>query len=158
MANVSGTGAPMMRLDTSRADRYLYAEAPKLTFMQKLGRTVGKLVSFAAPIAGAVASFIPGIGLPIAAGCFGVGKFSGDMVRSSYAKQQNQIAEQQSQMANTVATTPGLFENQLDTGAAATQFITAPPQQFETPPSLQGPALQTVIIRDGMRGEAVANF
>lgn len=149
MSNVSGTGTPMMRLETSRVDRYLYPEAPKLSFMQKFGRSMGKLLSFAAPIAGAVASFIPGVGLPIAAGCFGIGKLSGDMVRGSYAKEQQKIAEQQSQMSNITPSTPGLFE-QPNAADLATQFI--------TPPSLEGPTMNTVYLRDNMRGSAVENF
>lgn len=150
MSNVNNNmRAPMMRLDTSRADRYLYPDAPKLSFMQKFGRTVGKIFSFAAPVAGAALSFIPGVGLPLAAGCFGLGKLSGDMVRGSYAKEQNKIAQQQAEMAQVTPHTPGLFD-QGDAGQAATDFI--------VPPTLQGPTMDTVIIRDGMRGSALENF
>jgi hypothetical protein len=150
MSQISGMPPANMRLDMSRSDKYLYPEAPKLGFFQKLGRTLGKAVSFLAPIVGSVAAVaLPGIGLPIAAGCYGLGKLSGDMVRGSYAKQQNAVYEQQQMMANTRATTPGLFE-QDDAGAGVTNFMA--PSEFA--PQIN----QTIIDRDASRGGALENF
>lgn len=150
MSQIAGMPPANMRLDMSRADKYLYPEAPKLGFFQKLGRTLGKAVSFLAPIAGAVAAVaLPGIGLPIAAGCYGLGKVSGDMVRGSYAKEQGKIAEQQQMMGSIRPSTPGLFE-QDDVGSATTNFMA--PSEFA--PQIN----QTIINRDGSRGGALENF
>lgn len=151
MSDISGTGRPsaMMRLDTSRADAYLYPEKPKVSFFKKVGQTFGKAVSFLAPIAGAVTAVaLPGVGLPLAAGMFGLGNLSSKMVQSSQAKQQRSIQEQQDAMANTQVSLPGFFDSKSMN--QATNFIA---------PESQWPKIEEAILnRDALRGSSLQNF
>lgn len=112
-----------MRIDYTTADRYVKPQAPRLTFMQKLGRTFGKLVSFAAPIAGSVLAIAaPGVGLPAAYGLFGAGQLARDQLAKAQAK--DAMAAQQAQQQQGPLVLPGLFETApLSQGMASTDFI-----------------------------------
>ena len=140
----------MLRIDVSRADRYLYPEAPKLSFGQKIGRAFGKAVSFLGPIGAAVTAVaLPGIGIPLAMGMYGASKLSGDMVNRSYSKEQIALQSQQQKMQGMQITTPGLFEQ--PSGPQIDADFIAPPQ-FQT-------GIQSAIInREQARGSAVQSF
>lgn len=112
----------MLRVDYARADQYIYPDAPKLSFMQKLGRGLGKFISFAGPIGAAVSAIaLPGIGIPIAAGLYGLTKVSQDQLAKSQIRDQIKMSGQP-QPVNIQL--PGLFEQgPMQAGQAATDFI-----------------------------------
>lgn len=134
----------MVRVDFSRADKYIYPEAPKTTFFQKLGRGLGKFMNFAGPIGAAVTAIaLPGIGLPIAAGIYGMTRFSQDQLAKSDMKRQIDVA---SQPQPTNIQMPGFFEQgPLQAGGAATNFMA---------PSSMEPSIGRVIIERGNAAQA----
>ena len=115
----------LVRIDYSRWDKYIYPEPPKLTFWQKLGRGLGKFMSFAGPVGAAVSAIaLPGIGLPIAAGLYGLTQVSRDQLYRAQVKDQ---IGQANQPQPTNVTLPGLFEMPNHAGALATDFIAPAP-------------------------------
>lgn len=128
-----------LRVDYSRADQYIYPEAPKLSFFQKLGRGVLKGLSFLGPIGGAIGGmFAPaGIGIPVAMGGYGVGKLSSDLLANSNRKIAMQNADYYANMPKGMVMS-GLFEAQQTEGEMATSFI--------APPELH-PQISDVIIK-----------
>ncbi|MBX7149081.1 hypothetical protein K1X76_08335 [bacterium] len=122
------TGPSYLRMDYSRADKYVYPEPPKLTFWQKLGRGVGKFMSWAGPIGAAVTAVaLPGVGLPLAAGIYGLSRYSQDKVAQSYQKDQIAMANQP--MPQNI-TMPGLFASTPPSaGSITTDFIA--PRSFD---------------------------
>lgn len=149
MSNITNMNPSMVRVDYSRADRYIYPEPPKLTFWQKLGRGLGKFMSFAGPIGAAVTAIaLPGIGLPIAAGLYGLGRFSQDQLYKANVKDQIAAASQPQPVNISL---PGLFEvAPLQAGDAATEFI--------APSSLEPRISDVVIERNAAQQQEIHNF
>ncbi len=122
MSPIQNIQQSMLRVDYARADKYIYPEAPKQSFMQKLGRGLGKFMNFAGPIGAAVTAIaLPGIGLPIAAGIYGMTRFSQDQMAKSDMKRSIDVANQpQPQNINLT----GLFEQMpIQAGEKATSFM-----------------------------------
>lgn len=135
----------MLRVDSSNYDRYAIPEPKKVGFFKKLGRTMGKVLSFTAPIGAAVTAIaLPGVGLPIAAGLYGLGQFSRDQVIRSQAKEQAELANQP---ANLPITMPGFFGEAMGAGDAATNFI--------APQSLENYISPVIINRQGAQQDAI---
>jgi hypothetical protein len=138
----------MLRVDTSNYDRYTRPTPPKVGFFKKLGRTLGKVVGFAAPIGAAVTAIaLPGVGLPIAAGLYGLGNFSQDQVARSQAKDQAAMANQP---ANPPVVMPGFFQDSLDAGQAATSFM--------APKSMEADIGNVIMHRESMHQEAIQSL
>ena len=85
-------------------------------------------MSWAGPIGAAVtASALPGAGLPIAAGIYGMSRFSQDKVAQSYQKDQIAMANQPQPQNITM---PGFFAaTPPDAGSVTTDFIA--PRSFD---------------------------
>jgi hypothetical protein len=122
MNPTQNTPPARLRVDYSTADTYLRPQPPKLTFFQKLGRGLLGGLSFLTKIGGPVASLaLPGIGLPIAAGAYGISRLSDDLLAKARLKDQIAMA---SQPQPTSMQFPGLFDTSpLKAGDAATDFI-----------------------------------
>ena len=136
-----------LRLDYSRSDKYIYPDPPQLTFMQKLGRGLGKFVSWAGPIGAAVTAIaLPGIGLPIAGGIYGLTKVARDQLAKSQTRDQIAMANQQ----GTAVTLPGLFETSFQAGDEATSFM--------APSSFHSDISQVVIERSSAHQEAIQSM
>lgn len=135
----------MLRVDYGRVDQYTRPEPPKRTFFQKLGGFFGGLLKFAAPI---TAIALPGIGLPLAAGMYGLGGLTQNAVRRSEMKAQ--IA-QAAQPQPTQITLPGFFDTApLDAGEKATEFMA---------PGSMAPAIGDVVIeRNQAHQSELQNF
>ncbi len=150
MTKISQHSGGMVRVDMSRADEYLRPDAPQLSFGQKLGRFMGKAVSFAGPIGAAVTAVaIPGAGLPIAAGIYGASNVSGYAVSKAEQRDAQQVQLSAQQNAGRPMATPGLFES-ATTGESVTQFV--------VPQNLQTPVNQTVQMRQQNTQSAVEGF
>lgn len=128
MSDFQNVNPGMVRIDYSRADKYVYPEPPKLTFWQKLGRGLGRAVSFAGPIGAMVSAVTLGpLGIPVAAGLFGLSNLARDETTKAYAK--DSVAQAAAQPKPGPLMMPGLFQNSFDAGAAATDFIAPTPLQ-----------------------------
>ena len=145
--NISSTGSHL-RIDYARSGQYLYPEAPDLTFGQKLKRSVSKAMSFLGPVGSVLAAaLIPGAGVPIAAGLYGLTNVSNNYL----SKEQNLDAiAMQSQMPKSVSV-PGLFSaTPQSQGELATDFMA---------PSQMQPQIETTIIqRSQAQEEMLRNF
>lgn len=131
MSNVNFSPS-MLRLDTSRAGEYLYADRPKLSFGQKLGRFFGKAMGFLGPIGAAVTAIaVPGFGLPLAAGLYGLSKVSSDLTQNALAKDQQRMGEYNQEQAQKQIYIPGFGMGQMDSADIQTDFIA--PSQFSAP-------------------------
>lgn len=150
MSDLKSLTTSMLRIDTSRTSEYLYADKPKLSFFQKLGRGIGKAVSFLGPIGAAVTAIaVPGVGIPIAAGIYGMSKIAGDVTNNALAKDASKMSEYNAQMANSQVTLPGLFEGQ-SANEMTTDFIA---------PSQYGPGIsQALINRQAAIGERLLGY
>ncbi len=149
MSNIQNTTTANMRVDYGTATNYLGPEAPKKTFWQKLGQGLAKGMSFLGPIGAAVTAVaLPGIGLPLAAGIYGLTRFSQDKLQQSQMKDQMEMA---SQGKPTSISFPGLFDSSpVSAGMQATNFIA---------PSSLSPQINDVIInRDAAQQEAGVTF
>lgn len=132
----------MLRIDTSRTGEYLYADKPKLSFMQKVGRTLGKAASFLGPIGAAVTAIaVPGAGIPIAAGIYGLSQVAGDATSAALSKDATKMEEYNKQASQQQITLPGLFEGLRD-AEITTDFIA--PSQYQS--GIQ----QTLVNREAM--------
>jgi len=137
-----------LRIDYGRADKYIYPEPPKLTFWQKLGRGLGRALSVAGPIGAAVTAVaLPGIGLPIAAGIYGLSNVAADQTNRALINDQIK-ASAQPQPTNVGL--PGLFDTAQSPGLGATDFIA---------PSHLEPQIGDVMVnREMSRSEAEEDF
>lgn len=104
-----------MRLDTSGQNRYLYADKPKLSFWQKLGRTVGSIGSAAMKFASPLLALVPGFGIPAAAAAYGAGTMLGDATSYALSKDAAQMQQYNASVAGKQVTLPGLFEQAAQT-------------------------------------------
>jgi hypothetical protein len=149
MSSLNGT-AGIIRLDTSRMNEYLYADKPKLNFWQKIGRGVGKALSFLGPIGAAVTAIaVPGVGLPIAAGIYGLSNVAGQLTSKAVAKDSAEMQAYQGQISKLPITTPGLFEQASQTDIQ-TNFML--PKQFEMPTAV------TLVNREMAQNGSVEGF
>lgn len=140
----------MVRIDYSRADKYLYPEPRKLTFWQKLGRGLGKFVSFAGPIGAAVSAVTLGpLGIPVAAGLFGLTQASRDQLYRSQMKDQVALANQP-QPGSLPVILPGLFEMPHQAGAMVTDFM--------VPPSMVPSVNDVVVDRNAAQQAEINSF
>lgn len=135
----------MLRIDYGRVDQYTRPEPPKRTFLQKVGGFFGSLFKAAAPI---VSLAVPGIGLPIAAGMYGLGNMTTNAVRRSEMKAQ--IAHAQ-QPQPTQVTLPGFFDQvPMQAGNQVNSF--SAPQEFY-------PSIGDVILeRNQAHQSSLKNF
>ena len=148
-SSVSGTGG-MIRIDSSRAGEYLYTEKPRLHFFQKAGRFLGKAVSFLAyPAAAITALAVPGFGLPLAAGLYGLGQVSGTLTAAAQAKDAATMQAYDQMNAQKMIATPGLFDG-MSNADIQTDFI--------TPTEMTQQTTVTVIDRTSAQTNAVENF
>lgn len=141
----------MLRLDTSRSAEYLYADRPKLSFGQKIGRFLGRAMSFLGPIGAAVTAIaVPGFGIPLAAGLYGLSKVSSDLTGRAQAKDAQKMQEYNQEMAGRQIGLPGFFDQQMSQADIQTDFIA--PSQF-------GPAIQnTITNRESAIGQSLNSF
>lgn len=129
MSKFSNIGPSMLRIDSSRASQYLYADKPKLNFFQKLGRGVGKALSFLGPIGAAVTAVaVPGIGVPLAAGIYGASRVAGDVTANALNKDASEMAEYNAELAGKQFGMLGFMEPSADPGQIKTDFIA--PSEF----------------------------
>lgn len=147
--NIQNITPANVRIDYTTSGAYIGPEAPKHTFFQKLGRGLAKFMNFAGPIGAAVSAVALGpIGIPVAAGLYGLTKFSQDKLYQAQIKDEIDMASQSQQ--NTIVY-PGLFETQtLSAGEQVTEFI--------APNSFQADISQVIIQRDAAQQEALGNF
>jgi hypothetical protein len=142
MSDFKAIQPSLLRIDTSRAGEYLYADKPKLSFMQKLGRSVGKAASFLGPIGAAVTAVaLPGVGLPIAAGIYGASTIARDSTNVALSKDAQKMNEYNAKQSQTPVSVPGFFDGSSSMSAAS-DFIA--PSQYD-----QGIS-QTLIHRQNM--------
>lgn len=141
----------MLRLDTSRTAEYLYADRPKLNFGQKLGRFFGKTMSFLGPIGAAVTAIaVPGFGIPLAAGLYGLSKVSSDLTGKAQVKDAQKMQEFNQEMAGKQIGLPGFFDQQASQAEIKTDFIA--PSQF-------GNGIQsTILSRESAIGQNLGSF
>ena len=141
----------MLRLDTSRTAEYLYADRPKLSFGQKVGRFFGKTMSFLGPIGAAVTAIaVPGFGIPLAAGLYGLSKVSSDLTGRAQIKDAQKMQDYNQQVAGRSVELPGFFDAQVSQADIQTDFIA--PSQF-------GPSLQnTIVSRESAIGQNLNTF
>lgn len=131
MANISGSSG-MIRIDTSRMNEYLRPDKPKLSFFQKLGRGIGKAFSFLGPIGAAVSAIaIPGAGIPIAAGLYGLSNVSGRLTAQAEAKDAARANQAYSEASKKPVMLPGLFE-QASQAQIQTDFMVPSSLQSQT--------------------------
>ena len=148
MADFQNVNSGMVRIDYSNVAKYAYPEPPKLTFWQKLGRGVGRFVSWAGPIGAAVTAIaLPGIGLPIAAGIYGLSGVASHEINKAYAK--DSVA-QAAQAKPGPLSLPGFFQPSMDAGSAATDFI--------APSSMQPDISNVIINRNNAQETELQNF
>jgi hypothetical protein len=139
MSSIKGSN-DMIRIDTSRANEYLYADKPKLSFWQKLGRGAGKIFSFLGPIGAAViGTVLPGVGLPIAMGTYGLSKLAGDLTNQALGNDQAKMSAYNAEVSNLQVSMPGLFEQ------ASSADITA---DFMTPQEYSSSIISTIADRE----------
>lgn len=148
MAINSTSSNTLIRLDMSRNNEYLKADyyKPKLSFMQKLGRTVGKAVSFLGPIAAAVTSFIAP---PVGAGLYGLSSLANNLTARAQAKDQANISAEFSKVSQMPVAMPGFFEQGTEADMK-TSFI--------TPESMVQPTINAVMSREYSSQSAIENF
>lgn len=152
MTSFSTTGTGIIRLDTSRMNEYLKLEyyQPKLNFGQKLGRFFGKALSFLGPIGAAVTAVaVPGVGIPIAAGIYGLSSAAGKLTAYAESKDASATNALQQQLSRLPVSTPGLFE-QASQAQIQSDFIT--PQEMIPQASI------TIVNRETAQNAAVENF
>lgn len=150
MASIPTGSSGMIRLGTDRMSEYLYADKPKLSFWQKLGRGAGKAMSFLGPIGAAVTAIaVPGAGLPIAAGLYGLSNVSAKATSDALSKDAAKMQAYESANAQKPIYTPGLFDGMSASGLK-TDFI--------VPETMQSQALTTISDRSLMNQRAVENF
>lgn len=150
MSDLKGLSSSMLRIDTSRTGEYLFADKPKLSFMQKVGRTLGKAVSFLGPIGAAVTAIaVPGAGIPIAAGIYGLSQVASDATTNALSKDATKMSEYSQQASQQQVTLPGLFEGLRD-AEITTDFIA--PSQYQS--GIQ----QTLINREAMQSASLSQF
>ena len=136
--NPSSTG--MIRIDSSRNAEYLYAERPKLNFFQKVGRFMGKAMKFLGPIGAAVTAVaLPGVGLPIAAGLYGLSNVAGHLTDKAESKDAMKMNEWMADKGKQQIMLPGLFE-QSTQADIQTSFI--------TPQEMQPQVTMTIVDRE----------
>lgn len=146
MSELKGTTPSILRIDTSRTSEYLYADRPKLTFMQKLGRSVGKAMSFLGPIGAAItAPFC----LPAAAGIYGLSRVASDATSNALSNDSAKMQQYNQQVANQPVSFPGLFESMSDS-EITTDFIA--PSQYSS--GIQ----DTLINRDQAQMQSMRSF
>lgn len=145
----SSVNATKVRIDYSRVNQYVMPEYPKQSFWQKLGQGFGRAVSFSGKMAAAVLPFaLPGIGLPLAAGSYGVSQLADLGLQSSSMKRRAEIAS--TPQPNNIGL-PGLFGTATgDQGEVATEFI--------APHSLAPDIGDVIIRREQTRSEAEARL
>lgn len=140
----------MVRIDSSRMNEYLYIDKPKLNFFQRLGRTLGKGLAFLGPIGAAVTAIaVPGFGLPLAAGLYGISQVAGSLTASAEAKDAATMQAYQAELSKLQVVTPGLFEVETANDYRADFII---PQELEAQTTI------TILDRTLSQGSAVENF
>lgn len=150
MSDLRSLTPSMLRIDTSRTSEYLYADKPKLTFWQKLGRGFGKAMSFLGPIGAAVTAIaVPGVGIPIAAGIYGLSRVASDATSNALSKDAAKMQTYNDQMAQSQITMPGLFESQ-HANEITTDFIA--PSEYA-----QG-IQQALISREAAQSSSLGAF
>lgn len=117
----------MIRIDSSRFSAHLY-KGPELSFMQKLGRGVGKAVSFLGPVgAGILAVAAPPL-LPAALAIYGGSKLTSKATDAALAKDASEVKEYKSEMAKQTFGLPGFFDSTQSPAQVSTDFIA--PSEF----------------------------
>lgn len=149
MSNMNSIPPSMLRIDTSRSTEYVY-EKPKLSFFQKLGRGIGKALSFLGPIGAAVTAVaVPGFGIPLAAGIYGASKIAGDVTANALAKDSARAQALNQDVANMQITMPGLFDE-----ASAADIKT----DFIAPSEFNAGITSTIVNRETMRSDMTNSF
>jgi hypothetical protein len=150
--SIQNVGSPNLRIDAGTADAYTRVEPPKLTFMQKLGRGLAKTMGFLGPIGAAVSAVTLGpLGLPVAAGLYGLTKFSQDKLYQANIKDEIAMSSAQQQQQSQTIGFPGLFDTSpVSAGEQVTEFI--------APKSLEPQISDVVVDRNSAQQEAVGQF
>lgn len=130
---------PRVRISTDTVEAYLPGQnpiRPKSHFFRSL------FSSIIAPVGGVAALFMGGpMGLPLAAGIFGLGKAASDSVVKSQMKEQALAQQSQQGRGSQQIQLPGLFETTpMSAGEAATDFI--------APKSMESDISQVVVNRE----------
>ena len=149
MSNSSSISRDIIRPDTGLVNHYLYAEQPKLNFLQKLGRTMGKIGSTALKFAAPFMSLIPGFGIPLAAASYGVGNIVGDVTSNALSKDADAMKQYNASVSGKPVTLPGLFEQ-----AAQSDIVT----DFMVPSELTAPTAHTLMTREIATSNMVQSY
>lgn len=146
MTNLRATTPSLLRIDTSRSSEYIMPEPPKKTFMQKVGSFFGKVLG---PIASAVTAFVPGFGLPLSAGIYGLSRIASDASDASISKSQATYNAQVQELSKQPITLPGFFDGQSQ-NQIQTDFIA--PSEYHS--GIQN----TIITREQSQYQNLQNF
>lgn len=142
----------MLRMDVSRLQEYLNPEyyKPKLSFWQKVGRVFGKAFSFLGKIgASVVAAAVPGIGIPIAAGLYGLSNVAGKLTANAEAKDAANWSAEYKRVSQNPVIIPGIFD------LASTVPIES---KFQTPQKYVPQASHTIFSREQAQFNSVESF
>ena len=117
----------MLRIDSSRYSAHLY-KGPELSIWQKIGRGVGKAVSFAGPIGAGIMAIVAPPLLPLSLGILGGSKLVNKATNNALTNDEAQVKEFEDEMAQTEFGTPGFFDAVPSDAQLTTDFIA--PSEF----------------------------
>ncbi len=131
-------------------NEYLKPEVKNLSFGQKVGRFFGKALSILGPIGAAVTAVaVPGIGIPIAAGLYGLSNVAGKMTQTAEANDAAAAQASYKQQTSMPVSVPGLFEQ-----ASQAQINT----DFMIPSHMNNQASITITNREMAQTQNVQSF
>ena len=136
----------MVRVDVR--ENYLQADKPHLNFWQKVGRGFTKALSIGGQIGAGVLA-VTGVGLPFAAGLYGISNVAGQIDAHTSANDAARMNDYYKQNASKPVATPGLFE-QDSVGGQLSDFM--------VPQSMNNQASLTIQNREASLAANVQNF
>lgn len=117
----------MVRIDSSRYSNYLY-KGPELSVWQKIGRGLGKAVSFLGPVGAGILSIVAPPLLPVSLAIYGGSKLAGNATNAALSNDEAQVAEYEAEMAEQNIGVPGFFDAYPSEAQLTTDFIA--PSEF----------------------------
>ncbi len=150
MNKLNPIAVPMIRADTSRQSYWL-SRAPELNFWQKLGRGVGKAVSFLGPIGAAITAVaVPGFGTAAALGIYGASKLASKATGNALEKDAANVKEANAEIAKQPIGLPGFFDTAQTQASLDTNFI--------VPSELVSPIQNHVMQREASTMDQVQSY
>lgn len=131
-------------------NEYLKPDVPKLSFGQKVGRFFGKALSFLGPIGAAVTAVaLPGIGIPIAAGLYGLSNVAGKLTATAESNDAARADASYKELSKMPVSVPGLFEqaSQVDIQS-----------DFMIPKEMNNQATITIVNRELAQNQNIESF